>query len=244
MRALYTFAGEQNGDLPFSKGDIINLTKKSGQWWEGSVHGKTGVFPNNYVEEIPTSSAPSSAPVPPRPSPPKSTLSVPSSQPSPQSPSTLIPKKTSSIAPPIPSPSPMSTPGFKGTITKAPPPPPKANHNTYNPPEPAFDAPPVFIFHPFYLPLHINSLHHLLNLLFQNLRNLQVLLLFLKNPMRLQNPLLLLLMMMMKVVVIDLRFWLQFIKERNSKKLLQMTDLLPFWLLKVRVLSLLRRSPQ
>ena len=43
--------------MKFKKGDIITITQKEdGGWWEGTLDGKTGWFPSNYVEEL--SSAP------------------------------------------------------------------------------------------------------------------------------------------------------------------------------------------
>ncbi|KAI5959006.1 uncharacterized protein KGF55_005660 [Candida pseudojiufengensis] len=53
--ALYTFKGEQGGDLPFKKGDVINIIKRTetvDDWWTGSNNGQTGIFPANYVELI------------------------------------------------------------------------------------------------------------------------------------------------------------------------------------------------
>ena len=39
--------------LNFKKGDVITLTQKEdGGWWEGTLAGKTGWFPSNYVAEI------------------------------------------------------------------------------------------------------------------------------------------------------------------------------------------------
>ncbi|XBW37820.1 hypothetical protein QEN19_003395 [Hanseniaspora menglaensis] len=51
--ALFTFEGEEEGDLSFSKGDIISILKKSestNDWWTGSLNGSEGIFPANYVE--------------------------------------------------------------------------------------------------------------------------------------------------------------------------------------------------
>jgi len=48
--ALYTFNGEQPGDLAFYVNDVITVTKQEGSWWEGMAHGVTGVFPSNYVQ--------------------------------------------------------------------------------------------------------------------------------------------------------------------------------------------------
>lgn len=53
--ALYTFKGEQAGDLPFKKGDVIDILKKSettDDWWTGRNNGVSGIFPANYVELI------------------------------------------------------------------------------------------------------------------------------------------------------------------------------------------------
>jgi len=53
--ALYTFKGEESGDLPFKKGDVIDIIQKSetvDDWWTGRNNGKTGIFPANYVELI------------------------------------------------------------------------------------------------------------------------------------------------------------------------------------------------
>lgn len=53
--ALYSFAGEEPGDLPFRKGDVITIIKKSNSqndWWTGKVNGREGIFPANYVELV------------------------------------------------------------------------------------------------------------------------------------------------------------------------------------------------
>lgn len=53
--ALYTFKGEQGGDLSFKKGDVIAIIKKSestNDWWTGRMNGQEGIFPANYVELV------------------------------------------------------------------------------------------------------------------------------------------------------------------------------------------------
>lgn len=53
--ALYSFKGEQSGDLPFKKGDVIDILKKTDtvdDWWTGRANGLTGIFPANYVELV------------------------------------------------------------------------------------------------------------------------------------------------------------------------------------------------
>ncbi|NWX76117.1 SH3Y1 protein, partial [Alca torda] len=52
VTALYSFEGQQPGDLTFKAGDKITVTTKTDSqfdWWEGSIGGQTGIFPANYV---------------------------------------------------------------------------------------------------------------------------------------------------------------------------------------------------
>ncbi|KAI9320844.1 hypothetical protein BX666DRAFT_1911898 [Dichotomocladium elegans] len=52
-RALYDYNGEQEGDLSFREGDMITIVEKSDSqddWWTGSLHGRKGIFPANYVQ--------------------------------------------------------------------------------------------------------------------------------------------------------------------------------------------------
>ncbi|CAI9733755.1 endophilin-A3-like isoform X1 [Octopus vulgaris] len=52
-KAMYDFEPENEGELGFSEGDIIDLIQKvDDNWFEGSIRGQTGYFPVNYVEVI------------------------------------------------------------------------------------------------------------------------------------------------------------------------------------------------
>lgn len=52
-KALYDFAGNQQGDLAFKRGEIIILRKRiDSHWFEGECGGKKGVFPVTYVQII------------------------------------------------------------------------------------------------------------------------------------------------------------------------------------------------
>uniref|UniRef100_A0A3Q1HYP9 Intersectin 2b n=1 Tax=Acanthochromis polyacanthus TaxID=80966 RepID=A0A3Q1HYP9_9TELE len=48
--ALYTYESPEHGDLTFSEGDVILVSKREGEWWYGSIGDRTGVFPSNYVK--------------------------------------------------------------------------------------------------------------------------------------------------------------------------------------------------
>ncbi|KAJ7139736.1 hypothetical protein C8R44DRAFT_694372 [Mycena epipterygia] len=54
--ALYDFKAAEPGDLSFSKGDVIVITKRSGStddWWTGTVNGcRPGIFPANFVDVV------------------------------------------------------------------------------------------------------------------------------------------------------------------------------------------------
>ncbi|EEB05794.1 STAM like protein Hse1 [Schizosaccharomyces japonicus yFS275] len=53
VRALYDFAATEPGELSIHKGDIITVLESAYKdWWTGTVGGKTGIFPVNYVERI------------------------------------------------------------------------------------------------------------------------------------------------------------------------------------------------
>jgi len=54
--ALYDFEGRTRRELTFKKGDVITLfRRKSVDWWEGSLSGKTGLVPDKYLKIIPSS---------------------------------------------------------------------------------------------------------------------------------------------------------------------------------------------
>lgn len=53
VRALYDFVPSEAGELDFKRGDVIAVLESVYKdWWRGSLKGKTGIFPLNYVEKL------------------------------------------------------------------------------------------------------------------------------------------------------------------------------------------------
>ncbi len=53
VKARFNFQQTNEDELSFNKADIIQVIRQEeGGWWEGSLNGKTGWFPSNYVKEI------------------------------------------------------------------------------------------------------------------------------------------------------------------------------------------------
>ncbi|XP_059516401.1 intersectin-2 isoform X2 [Myotis daubentonii] len=49
--AMYDYAANNEDELNFSKGQLINvLNKDDPDWWQGEINGVTGLFPSNYVK--------------------------------------------------------------------------------------------------------------------------------------------------------------------------------------------------
>ncbi|XP_055015174.1 rho guanine nucleotide exchange factor 6 isoform X2 [Boleophthalmus pectinirostris] len=55
VKARFNFKQNNEDELSFSKGEVILVTRQEeGGWWEGTLNGKTGWFPSNYVREVKT----------------------------------------------------------------------------------------------------------------------------------------------------------------------------------------------
>uniref|UniRef100_A0A672J416 Rac/Cdc42 guanine nucleotide exchange factor (GEF) 6 n=1 Tax=Salarias fasciatus TaxID=181472 RepID=A0A672J416_SALFA len=53
VKARFNFKQNNEDELSFNKGELILVTRQEeGGWWEGTLNGKTGWFPSNYVREI------------------------------------------------------------------------------------------------------------------------------------------------------------------------------------------------
>lgn len=48
---MYDYIAQNDDELAFNKGQIINvLNKEDPDWWKGEVNGHVGLFPSNYVK--------------------------------------------------------------------------------------------------------------------------------------------------------------------------------------------------
>lgn len=55
MRTLYACLGESEGELSFEPNQIITNVAPSAEpgWLRGTLNGKSGLVPQNYVEPLP-----------------------------------------------------------------------------------------------------------------------------------------------------------------------------------------------
>lgn len=51
-RALYPFQGQDASELTFQFNEEIIVLRQGGEWWEGELNGRRGLFPSNYVKLV------------------------------------------------------------------------------------------------------------------------------------------------------------------------------------------------
>lgn len=53
VKALYDFVAEEEDELGFSAGDIIEVMDRTDpSWWRGRLRGRSGLFPANYTIQL------------------------------------------------------------------------------------------------------------------------------------------------------------------------------------------------
>eukprot|EP00123_Amoebidium_parasiticum_P015395 comp22948_c1_seq1/m.36394 comp22948_c1_seq1/g.36394 ORF comp22948_c1_seq1/g.36394 comp22948_c1_seq1/m.36394 type:complete len:488 (-) comp22948_c1_seq1:45-1508(-) len=58
-KAHHLYEAAQSDEISFKPGDIIEITNQEhDDWWEGTVNGKTGMFPSNFVDMLPDEEKP------------------------------------------------------------------------------------------------------------------------------------------------------------------------------------------
>ena len=48
--ALFSYTAQNEDELTFYKGSVINVMSREGDWWRGELNGQVGMFPYNYVQ--------------------------------------------------------------------------------------------------------------------------------------------------------------------------------------------------
>jgi hypothetical protein len=52
LKALFSYSPEQDDELTLQVGDIVDfISEVEDGWWKGSLNGRTGIFPSNFVED-------------------------------------------------------------------------------------------------------------------------------------------------------------------------------------------------
>lgn len=52
-RVLFSYHKDHDDELNLKPGDVVDVVCEEEEgWWRGILHGKEGVFPSNFVEEI------------------------------------------------------------------------------------------------------------------------------------------------------------------------------------------------
>lgn len=55
----FDYDAENSDELTIKVGEIVEIIREvEDGWWEGSIHGRTGVFPSNFVELVNESEGP------------------------------------------------------------------------------------------------------------------------------------------------------------------------------------------
>ncbi|XP_058886719.1 SH3 domain-containing kinase-binding protein 1-like isoform X5 [Acipenser ruthenus] len=53
-KAAFSYAPQNDDELELKVGDIIEVSREVEEgWWEGTLNGKTGIFPSNFIKELP-----------------------------------------------------------------------------------------------------------------------------------------------------------------------------------------------
>ncbi|ELP89417.1 bridging integrator, putative [Entamoeba invadens IP1] len=52
VKCEYDYTAQDQGELSFKEGDLIEVIKKEGDWWLGELNGQQGYFPYNYTTPV------------------------------------------------------------------------------------------------------------------------------------------------------------------------------------------------
>jgi len=49
---MFPYTAQNQDELTFYKGSVINVIDREGDWWKGEMNGQVGMFPSNYVQAL------------------------------------------------------------------------------------------------------------------------------------------------------------------------------------------------
>ena len=52
VKTRYSFDAQAADELEIHTGDVVEIIKDEGDWWEGRLKGKTGIFPKSYAGDV------------------------------------------------------------------------------------------------------------------------------------------------------------------------------------------------
>ena len=52
VKARFSFDAQASDELEIHTGDIVEIVKAEGDWWEGKLKGKQGIFPKSYAGDV------------------------------------------------------------------------------------------------------------------------------------------------------------------------------------------------
>lgn len=54
---LFPYSAVNEDEITLAEGDIVTIVSKEAPdrgWWRGEIHGRVGLFPDNFVQMLPT----------------------------------------------------------------------------------------------------------------------------------------------------------------------------------------------
>ncbi len=49
VKVRFSFDAENEDELSLSEGDVVVVLGEEGDWWDGELRGRRGIFPKNYA---------------------------------------------------------------------------------------------------------------------------------------------------------------------------------------------------
>ena len=52
MQVRFSFDAENDDELSLSEGDVVVVLGEEGDWWDGELRGRRGIFPKSYAGDV------------------------------------------------------------------------------------------------------------------------------------------------------------------------------------------------